>query len=124
MFVICERNCLKSELISCTLSYEKNFSLLFIDSTYIPSTVNNNKISAYHMLDIVRIVIVEEEIITATSSWAIATVGSYCVCAKSLESCPTLCDPTDCSPPGSSVHGILQGRVVEQVAMSSCRGSS
>ena len=33
--------------------------------------------------------------------------------AKSLQSCPTLCDPVDCSPPGSSVHGILQARVLE-----------
>ena len=32
------------------------------------------------------------------------------------ESCPTLCDPVDCSPPGSSVHGIFQGRILEQVA--------
>ena len=31
-----------------------------------------------------------------------------CMCAKSLQSCPTLCDPMDCSPPGSSVLGILQ----------------
>ena len=31
-----------------------------------------------------------------------------CVCAKSLQSCPTLCDPMDCSLPVSSVHGILQ----------------
>ena len=31
-------------------------------------------------------------------------------CAKSLQSCPTLCDPKDCSPPSSSVHGILQAR--------------
>ena len=31
----------------------------------------------------------------------------HCVCAKSLQSCPTLSDPMDCSPPGSSVHGIL-----------------
>ena len=30
-----------------------------------------------------------------------------CVCIKSLQSCPTLCEPMDCSPPGSSVHGIL-----------------
>ena len=29
------------------------------------------------------------------------------------ESCPTLCDPTDCSPPGSSAHGIFQARVLE-----------
>ena len=33
--------------------------------------------------------------------------------AKSLQSCPTLCDPMDCSPPGSSIHGICQARVLE-----------
>ena len=33
--------------------------------------------------------------------------------AKSLQSCPTLCDPMDCSSPGSSVHGIFQARVLE-----------
>ena len=34
------------------------------------------------------------------------------------QSCPTLCDPMDCSPPGSSVHGILQARIVEWVVIS------
>ena len=43
--------------------------------------------------------------------------------AKSLQSCPTLCKAMDCSPPGSSVHGILQARILEWVAMPSCRGS-
>ena len=38
--------------------------------------------------------------------------------AKSLCSCPTLCDPMDSSPPGSSVHGILQARILEWVAIS------
>ena len=38
------------------------------------------------------------------------------------QSCPTLCDPTDCSPPGSSVHGILQARTLEWVATPSSRG--
>jgi len=38
--------------------------------------------------------------------------------AKSLQSCPTLCDPIDSSPPGSSVHGILQARTLEWVAIS------
>ena len=33
--------------------------------------------------------------------------------AKSLQSCPTLCDPIDGSPPGSFVHGILQARILE-----------
>ena len=40
------------------------------------------------------------------------------------QSCLTLCDPIDCSPPGSSVHGILQARTLEWGAMPSSRGSS
>ena len=40
------------------------------------------------------------------------------------QSCPTLCDPVDCSPPGFSVHGILQARILEWVAISFSRGSS
>ena len=47
-----------------------------------------------------------------------------CVCTLSLQSCLTLCDPMDCSSPGSSVHGILQVRILEWVAMTSSRGSS
>ena len=46
------------------------------------------------------------------------------VCVKSLQSCPTLCDPMNCSPPGSFVHGILQARILEWVAVFSSRGSS
>ena len=44
--------------------------------------------------------------------------------AESLQSCPTLRDPMDYSPPGSSVHGILQARILEGVATSFSRGSS
>ena len=40
------------------------------------------------------------------------------------QSCPTLCDPMDCNLPGSSVHGILQARILEWVAISFSRGSS
>ena len=40
------------------------------------------------------------------------------------QSCLTLCDPMDCSPPGSSLHGILQARVLEWIAVSFSRGSS
>ena len=43
----------------------------------------------------------------------------YCY-AKSLQSCPTLCDPTDGNPPGSPVPGILQARALEWVAISLC----
>ena len=43
---------------------------------------------------------------------------SLCCCCKSLQSCPTLCDPIDGSPPGSPVPGILQARTLEWVAIS------
>ena len=54
----------------------------------------------------------------------ISMIYLVCVCAKSLQLRPTLCDPMDCSQPGSSVHGILQARILEQVVMPSSRGSS
>ena len=44
-----------------------------------------------------------------------------CCCCKSLQSCPTLCDPIEGSPPGSPVPGILQARTVEWVAKSQTR---
>ena len=44
--------------------------------------------------------------------------------AESLQSCPTLCNPIDGSPPGSPVPGILQARTLEWVAMPSSRESS
>ena len=44
-------------------------------------------------------------------------------CAKSLQSCPILCDPIYCSQPDSFVHGILQARTLERVAMPCSRGS-
>ena len=47
-----------------------------------------------------------------------------CMPAKLLQSCPTLCNSIDCSSPGSFVHGILQTRILERVAMASSRGSS
>ena len=49
--------------------------------------------------------------------------GLY-VPAKLLQSCPTLCDPMDYSPPSYSVHGILQARILQWVAIPSSRGSS
>ena len=51
-------------------------------------------------------------------------VNCACVHAKLLQSCPTLCDPIECSPPGSSVHGILQAGILEWVALPSSRGIS
>ena len=52
------------------------------------------------------------------------TLLTTCMHAKSVQSCLTLCDPTDCSPPGFSIHGILQARILEWLAMPSSRRSS
>ena len=52
-------------------------------------------------------------------SWCFA-----CINIQSLQSCPTLCDPMDYSPPGSSVLGIPQVRMLEWITMPSSRGSS
>ena len=45
-------------------------------------------------------------------------VGIAAAAAKLLQSCPTLCDPIDGSPPGSTIPGILQARIMEWVAIS------
>ena len=55
---------------------------------------------------------------------SVLSAGPVWFCAKSLQSCPSLCDPVDCSPPGSSAHGILQARILERVDMPSSIGSS
>ena len=54
-------------------------------------------------------------VVSLTMSWAVLR-------AKLLQSCLTLCDPMDYSPPGSSVRGILQARILEWVVMSSLQG--
>ena len=51
------------------------------------------------------------------------TYKRIAVVAKLLKFCLTLCDPRDCSLPGSSIHGILQARILEWVAVPSSRGS-
>ena len=51
-------------------------------------------------------------------------ICSYYYCGLVTQSCPTLCDPTNCSPSGSSIHGILQARILEWIAIPFSRGSS
>ena len=58
------------------------------------------------------------------SSRSVLGMELACVCVQLLQLCPTLCDPIDCSPPGSSVRGILQASILEWVAIPSSRGPS
>ena len=53
--------------------------------------------------------------------WYIDLDNYHAVCFMSFQSCLTLCDPVDCSPAGSSVHGILQARILEWVVISPSR---
>ena len=65
-----------------------------------------------------------------TSPWCYKGLGTPGFAGESesvsevAQSCPTLCDPMDCSLPGFSVHGILQARILEWVTISFSRGSS
>ena len=59
-------------------------------------------LGSFHILAIVKISALNIEV-------------QLCVWAQLLHSCPTLCDPVGCSPPGSSVHGILQARILEWI---------
>ena len=57
--------------------------------------------------------------------WVVCYVDFCCFCCCLItQLCPTLCDPMDCSPPGSSVHGISQASILEWVAISFSKGSS
>ena len=56
-------------------------------------------------------------------SW-VANTQYLCVLVLVVQLCLTLCDPVDCSPPGSSVHGILQARILKWVAIPFSRESS
>ena len=60
----------------------------------------------------------EEGIYTFVNVYNQHAAAAAAAAVKSLQSCPTLCDPIDGSPPGSPVPGILQARVLEWVAIS------
>ena len=62
--------------------------------------------------------------IWAASEVCVSLYVLYCLDCLVAQSCLTLCDPMDCSPPGSSVCGISQARILEWVAISFSRGSS
>ena len=57
-------------------------------------------------------------------SFTAGSIQMSCVCAKSLQSCLTLCTPLGCRPSGSSVHGILKARIMNWVAIPFSRVSS
>ena len=70
------------------------------------------------MNSISRLCEIKDNIYRTSSSSRYCSATAAAAAAKSLQSCPTLCDPIDSSPLGSSVSGILQARILEWVAIS------
>ena len=66
-----------------------------------------------------KLFIMQDSVDNSQPSWR-----CVCVHAKLLQSCPTLCDSADCSPPECSLFGFLQARILKWVAMVSSKGSS
>ena len=64
----------------------------------------------------------EETLLVSGISPSHQPMSVCCIPTQHAQLCPTLCDPMDCSPPGSSIHGILQAKVLEWVAISFSRG--
>ena len=79
----------------CTAQHEANYRYQYISTL---NTVKDISLMRFHHMFIV------------------------CVCVHT-QSCPTLCNTMDCSPPDSSVHGIFQARILKWVSISSSRGS-
>ena len=75
-------------------------------------------------MEILETTVREEGLTTGCPHSATPLALPVCVHVKSLQLCPILCDPMDCNLQGSFVHGILQARILEWVAMPSSRGSS
>ena len=68
---------------------------------------------------------VDDTIFKLLNNFVVGAVKQICNCLCSdTQLCPILCNRMDCGPPGSSVHRILQARILEWVAMPSSRGSS
>ena len=100
-----------------TPSHPSTPAPFLLPSHLLPSSSNNEAYSHFEK---------SEENTAWCNCENLGISGACIVCGRacSVTSVVSDCSPTDCSPPGSSVHGILQARVLEWVAMASSRGSS
>ena len=82
------------------------------------SSIDKNYLKNHHSENYKALLLRWAEIFSIQSRWVESMPIITAAAAKSLQSCPTLCDPIDGSPPGCPVPGILQARTLEWVAIS------
>ena len=88
-----------------------------VKMTITKKNINNKYWQGCEEKEIVATVIRNINRCSRCGKWS-AAAAAEAAAAKPLQSCPTLCDPIDVSPPGSPVPGILQARTLEWVAIS------
>ena len=109
-------------IIEKAREFQKNIYFCFIDYTKAFDFVDYNKLWKIlqemgipdHPTYLLRNLYTDKEATVRTGYRTTAAAAA----AKSLQSCPAICDPTDGSPPGSSFHGILQARILEWIDIS------
>ena len=87
-------------------------------------TICLRSLIAYFIFYFIETYLIYNIVLLIVSSVQQRDSGMCAVLCLVAQLCWTLCDPMGCSPPGSSVHGILQARILEWVAMPSSKGSS
>ena len=123
MYLICScisNSYLNENICSQKESYIRNFTILIEINSYKKMHIYHPKVLCERVerLDNSRDMRWGMYIDFKHTKWSTYIVGSAAAAAKSLQSCLTLCDPIDGSPPGSPVPGILQARTLEWVAIS------
>ena len=109
-------SCVLRQVILCLSILERRIILILIILITISQLILSQWDHVYKILD------PEPCIFKADDDYLVILL--LCVCVLVTQSCLTLRDPMDCSPTSSSVHGILQARILEWVAISFARGSS
>ena len=94
------------------------FLLLHLASLNMPENVENSAVATDWKRSVFISIPKKGNAKECSNYCIIALISHSAAAAKSLQSCPTLCDPRDVIPPGSPIPGILQARTLEWVAIS------
>ena len=103
--------------------FQSGWTIFYIHQLHMSDPVSNC-LPRFSVISVSNVDRSDRCVVTSYCGFKLHFPDDACMRAKSLQPRLTLCDPRDCSPPGFSVCGLLQARVLEWVAMPSSRGSS